>query len=125
MSDVSEITRTGPPTPRAVKGRIFTWTVTLSDIPPGPWKNFFTHTKDTSVTCSPEHVRFYQATAIFESDEVGVPTWIEFIDKWAASATERYAKYAEEERLQRGAADDLKKDPAQRLREAAERFKHL
>lgn len=122
---MSQITRTGPPTPRAVKGRSFTWTLPITAVPHPQWKSFFTNTKDRTLGYTPDGVRFYLATMIFESDEDGVPTWIDFIDRWTASANERFAKWEEETHRARAAAADEKRDPAERLREAAEKFKHL
>lgn len=125
MTEDGAIKRLGPPAPRDVKGRVFTWTMPLNVAPPPPWKSFFTATKDRGIICNPDRVRFYLATLIFESDEVNVPTWIEFIDRWMASANERFAKYEEEQQSARAALEEQQKDPAQRLREAAEKFKHL
>ncbi len=125
MTERGEIKRLGPPSPRDVKGRLFTWTIPLSAAPPPPWKSFFTATKDRGIICSPDRVRFYLATLIFESDEANVPTWVEFIDRWMGSANERFTKYDEEQRLSRAAREEQQKDSAQRLRDAAEKFKHL
>lgn len=122
---MSEIKRTGPPTPRAVKGRIFTWTLPINAVPHAQWKSYFTQTKDRTLGFGPDNVRFYLATMIFESDESGVPTWIEFIDRWTASANERFAKWEEEQQRYRQAASEESRDAAERLREAAEKFKHL
>ena len=122
---MTEIKRTGPPIPRDVKGRIFTWTLPINMEPPRSWRTFFTNTKDRTLGCSPDNVRFYLATMIFESDEDSVPTWIDFIDRWTASANERFSKWEEETHRAQAAAADESRDPAQRLREAAEKFKHL
>lgn len=122
---MSQITRTGPPTPRGVKGRLFTWTVPISRVPHPQWKSFFTHTKDRSLASNPDGVRFYLATAIFESDDESLPTWIEFLDRWIVSANERFAKWEEEQARERAAAEEMRRDPATRMREAAEKFKHL
>ena len=122
---MSEIKRTGPPAPQNVKGRTFTWTAPLNAMPPKPWVEFFGHTKDRSIDCSPDHVRFYQATLIFDSDEAHVAVWMEFIEKWMASANERFAKWEEEQRLQKKAKEEEQIDPAERLRRAAEKFKNL
>lgn len=122
---MTEIKRLGPPTPRHVKGRIFTWTVPINMEPLKSWRSFFTNTKDRSLTCTPDNVRFYLSTLIFESDEESVPVWIEFIDRWIPSANERHAKFEDGERRRLAALEEQKKDPAQRLREAGEKFKNL
>lgn len=122
---MSEIKRTGSPTPQHVKGRTFTWTAPLNAMPPKAWVELFTKTKDRSIDCSPDRVRFYQATLIFDSDEAHVPVWIGFIDGWMASANERFAKWEEEQQLQQKAKDEEQLDPAERLRRAAEKFKNL
>lgn len=120
-----EIRRTGPPTPQLVKGRTFTWTLPLNAAPPGPWKTFFVETRDRAITCNPDNVRFYLQTLIFESDETSVPTWIEFIERWMASANQRFARYEQDEQLRLANVREQQKDPTVRLREAAERFKNL
>ena len=73
-----EIKRTGPPSARDVKGRLITWTVPLNAMPDKEWRQFFLQTKDTTVTCTPNHVHVYQGMMVFESLEENVPTWISF-----------------------------------------------
>lgn len=98
---MSEIRRTGPPTPREVKGKLVTW---------------------RSILCDPNRIRFYLGTMIFDSDEANVPIWIEFIEKWMASAN---ARYAERLRQEQAAREEDAVDPAQRLRDLEEKFKNL
>jgi len=119
---MSEIKRTGPPTPREIKGKVVTWTVPINTSPPKPWMEYFVRTKDRSILCDPNRIRFYLGTMIFDSDEANVPIWIEFIEKWMASANERYAELLRQEQaaLEEGAID-----PAQRLRDLEEKFKNL
>ena len=64
-----QIKRTGPPTARDVKGRLVTWTVPLNAMPDKEWRQFFLQTKDTTVTCTPNHVHMYQGMMVFESLE--------------------------------------------------------
>lgn len=119
------ITRTGPPTPRQVSGNLFTWTLTVNQFPSRTWRDLFVQTKDRTIEHSPDRIRFYQNNLIFESDEKMVPTWMQFITRWLASANERYAKYLEEQRQARVQQQEFARDPKERLREAAERFKNL
>lgn len=119
---MTEIRRTGPPTPRDIKGTIVTWTVPINATPPKAWLEYFVRTKDRSILCTPEHVRFYLGTMIFDSAEADVRNWIEFIEKWVASANQRYAEQLRQEQAVREAEAV---DPAQRLRDLEERFKNL
>lgn len=119
---MTEIRRTGPPTPRDIKGKTVTWTLPINVTPPKAWLEYFVRTKDRSILCAPERVRFYMGTMIFESEEVNVRNWIEFIEKWTASANERYA---EQLRQEEAAREEQAVDPAQRLRDLEERFKNL
>lgn len=119
---MSEIRRTGPPTPRDIKGRIVTWTVPINASPPKAWLEYFVRTKDQSILCNPDRVRFYLGTMIFDSEEANVRDWIEFLEKWIASANLRYA---EQLRQEEAAREAQAADPAQRLRDLEERFKNL
>ena len=83
------------------------------------------HTKDRTIDYSPDRVRFYQNNLIFESDEKMVPTWMQFLTGWLGSANERYAKHLAEQRQARVLQHEFARDPKERLREAAERFKNL
>jgi hypothetical protein len=120
-----EITRTGPPTPQHVSGHMFTWTLTVNRFPSKAWREFFVDTKDRSIDCSPDKVRFYQTHLIFDSDEKMLPAWIQFIARWMQAANERYLKYVRDQRRARKVQQETARDPKDRLREAAERFKHL
>lgn len=120
-----EVKRTGPLTPRHVSGRVFTWTLSLNRFPPKPWRDLFTQTKDKTIDYTPDKIRFYQQNLIFDSDEDMVPTWIQFITRWMLSANERYFKQLEAEHRARQAQADLDRDPRERLRDAAEKFKNL
>lgn len=122
MAEISEIKRTGPPTPRHLQGKTATWTVPINAAPPKPWLALFTKTKDRSIDCDPDKVRFYQATMIFDSGEKLVPVWIQFIEKWIASANQRYAAQLA---LEGAARQEEEVDPAQRLRDLEEKFKNL
>ena len=119
------ITRTGPPIPRQVSGNLFTWTLTVNQFPSKIWRDLFVRTKDRTIDYSPDRIRFYQNNLIFESEEKMVPTWMQFLTRWLGSANERYAKYLEEERQARVLQQEFARDPKERLREAAERFKNL
>jgi hypothetical protein len=107
----SEIERTGPPTPRQVGSRLFTWTVPLNRLPPKAWRELFVDTRDRSIDYTPDGIRFYQATMIFDSDEERVATWIQFITRWIASANQRYDRHLEAERRARVQQADLGRDP--------------
>ena len=120
-----QVERTGPPTPQQVVGRTFTWTVALNCYPPKVWRDLFNDTKDRSIDCSPDKVRFYQAVLIFDSDEDKVPIWMQFINGWIRAANARYLTHLEAERRARDAQAALNRDPRERIREAAARFKHL
>ena len=120
-----EIRRTGPPIPRHVTGRVFTWTTTLNRYPPKAWRDLFVRTKDRSIDCSPYKARFYQSVLIFDSDEANLPIWMQFIDGWIRSANERYLKRLEAERRVREEQEFLSGDTRARLRDMAEKFKHL
>ena len=120
-----EITRMGPPTPRQVSGNVFTWTLTLNQFPSRIWRDLFVRTKDRTIDYSPDRVRFYQNNLIFESDDKMLPTWMQFLMRWVLSANERYLKYLEEQRLARQVDQEFARDPKDRLREAADRFKNL
>jgi hypothetical protein len=124
-AEASEVTRTGPPTPQQVTGRMFTWTVSLNRYPPKAWRDFFFDTKDRSIDCMPDKVRFFQAMMIFESDQDTVPTWIQFITRWMTSANQRYARHLEAERRARKVQEDLGRDANERLQEAAAKFRNL
>jgi hypothetical protein len=119
------ITRTGPPIPRQVSGNLFTWTLTLNQYPSRTWRDLFVHTKDRTIDYSPDRVRFYQNNLIFESDEKMVATWMQFLARWLGLANERYAKHLAEQRQARVLQHEFARDPKERLREAAERFKNL
>ena len=119
------ITRSGPPVPRQVSGNLFTWTLTVNQFPSKTWRDLFVQTKDRTIDFSPDRIRFYQNNLIFESDEKMVPTLMQFIARWLVSANERYAKYVEEQRQVRAIQQEFARDPKERLREAAERFKNL
>ena len=118
-----EIKRTGPPTARDVKGRLVTWVVPLNAMPDMEWRQFFLQTKDTTVTCTPNHVHMYQGMMVFESLEDDVPTWITFIDKWTAAANARHA----EQQTTRGPATTTgnPRDRDRKLGELNEKFKDL
>ena len=117
-----EIKRTGPPTARDMKGRLVTWTVPLNAMPDKEWRQFFLQTKDTTVTCTPNHVHVYQGMMVFESLEEDVPTWISFIDKWAAAANTRHA---DRQASQSPKTADAPRDRERRLGELNEKFKNL
>ena len=119
------ITRSGPPVPRQVSGNLFTWTLTVNQFPSKTWRDLFVQTKDRTIDFSPDRIRFYQNNLIFESDEKMVPTLMQFIARWLVSANERYEKYLEEQRQARAIRQEFARDPKERLREAAERFKNL
>jgi hypothetical protein len=118
-----QIKRTGPPTARDVKGRLVTWVVPLNAMPDREWRQFFQQTKDTTVTCTPDHVHMYQGMMVFESLEDDVPTWITFIDKWTAAANTRHA----EQQAARGPSIDTgnPRDRDRKLGELNEKFKDL
>ena len=120
-----EITRMGPPMPRQVSGNVFTWTLTLNQFPSRIWRDLFVQTKDRTIDYSPDRVRFYQNNLIFESDESMLPTWMQFLMRWVLSANERYLKHLELQRQARQVQQEFARDPKDRLREAAERFKYL
>jgi hypothetical protein len=117
-----EIKRTGPPTARDMKGRLVTWTVPLNAMPDKEWRQFFLQTKDTTVTCTPNHVHVYQGMMVFESLEQDVPTWITFIDKWTAAAN---ARRGELRATQDSKHADGPRDRERRLGELNEKFKDL
>jgi hypothetical protein len=118
-----QIKRTGPPTARDVKGRLVTWTVPLNAMPDKEWRQFFLQTKDTTVTCTPNHVHVYQGMMVFESLEDDVATWISFIDKWTAAANSRHAELP----AAQGRATDSgnARDRERKLGELNEKFKDL
>jgi len=117
-----EIKRTGPPTARDMKGRLVTWTVPLNAMPDKEWRQFFLQTKDTTVTCTPNHVHVYQGMMVFESLEEDVATWITFIDKWTTAAN---ARHAERPASQHRKNADGPGDRERRLGELNEKFKNL
>jgi hypothetical protein len=119
------ITRLGPPTPRQVTDSVFTLTIAISQYPSKTWRDFFVQTKDRTIDLSPDKVRFYQNYMIFESEEKLVPTWVQFITRWLTSANERYARLLRYQRQARVVRQEFARDPNERLREAAERFKNL
>jgi len=119
------ITRLGPPTPRQVADSVFTLTITISQYPSKTWRDFFVQTKDKTIDLSPDRVRFYQNYMIFESEEKLVPMWVQFITRWLTSANERYARNLRYQRQARVVQQEFARDPNERLREAAERFKNL
>ena len=51
--------------------------------------------------------------------------WMQFINGWIRSANERYAKHLEAERRAREIQAALDRDPKERLREAADKFRNL
>ena len=118
-----QIKRTGPPTARDVKGRLVTWTVPLNAMPDKEWRQFFLQTKDTTVTCTPNHGHMYQGMMVFESLEDDVATWISFIDKWTAAANSRHAELQATQGTGTNKAGSP--DRERRLGELNEKFKNL
>jgi hypothetical protein len=121
---VIEIKRIGPPSARDVKGRIVTWTAPLNAMPDKEWRQFFSQTRDTTVTCTPKHVHMYQGMVVFESAEEDVATWVRFIDRWTAAANTRYAEWAAGRPPTPGEGS-ASQDRARRLLELNEKFKNL
>ena len=121
---MSEIKRTGPPSARAVKGKVITWTLPLSAMPDKEWRQFFMQTRDTTLVCNPKSVAMYQGMMVFESVEDDIPAWITFIDKWMAAANTRYAEWETAQRPRRG-PDTEPRNREQRLNELNEKFKNL
>jgi hypothetical protein len=120
---VTEIKRTGPPSARDVKGRVVTWTLPLNAMPDKDWRQFFSQTRDTTVTCTPKHVHMYQSMMVFESAEEDVKTWVTFIDKWVDDANRRYVeRQAGGQHTTRG---ELGPDRDRKLLELNEKFKNL
>ena len=121
---MAEIKRTGPPAARDVRGKSYTWTLPLNQMPPKEWKQFFGQTRDVSIVCSPWKVSIYQGQMIFESTEDDVVSWIQFIDKWMAVANTRHAEWEAEQRRLRGEGVDTRGHD-QRLTDMNEKFKNL
>jgi hypothetical protein len=121
---VGEIKRTGPPAARDVRGKSYTWTLPLNQMPTKEWKQFFGQTKDASIVCSPSKVSIYQGQMVFESTEDAVVGWIQFIDKWMAAANARHAEWEAKERSLRGEDVDTR-GRDQRLTDMNEKFKNL
>jgi hypothetical protein len=117
-----EIKRTGPPTARDMKGRLVTWAVPLNAMPDKEWRQFFLQTKDTTVTCTPNHVHVYQGMMVFESLEDDVPTRITFIDKWTAAANTRHAQLQASQAPKKAEGP---RDRERRLGELNDKFKNL
>ncbi|HEV8584112.1 MAG TPA: hypothetical protein VGT02_03980 [Methylomirabilota bacterium] len=122
---MSEIKRMGPPAARDVRGKAFTWTIPLNQMPDQLWKRYFSETKDTSIVCSPWKVSIYQGQMIFESEETDLVNWVKFIDKWMGVANKRYTEWEAEQRRLRGADDKDRRDRDERLSEMNEKFKNL
>jgi hypothetical protein len=120
-----EINRTGPPTPQNVSGAKFAWTLELNRFPSKVWREFFVDTRDQSIDCNPAKVRFFRNTLIFDSEEKMIPVWIPFITRWMLSANERYLRYLQGQRKAKKIQEEHSRDAKDRLKEAAERFKHL
>jgi hypothetical protein len=118
-----EINRTGPPTARDVKGRLITWAVPLNAMPDKEWRQYFLQTKDTTVTCTPDHVHVYQGMMVFESLEEDVPTWISFIDRWTTAANTRHAEWQAGQKARESTGGPRDRD--RRLGELNEKFKNL
>jgi hypothetical protein len=121
---VSEIKRTGPPAARDMRGKTYTWTLPLNQMPSKEWKQFFGQTRDASIVCSPWKVSIYQGQMIFESAEEDVVGWIQFIDKWMAAANTRHAEWAAGQRRLRGEDVDTR-DRDQKISDMNEKFKNL
>jgi hypothetical protein len=121
---VADIKRTGPPTARDVHGKLITWALPLNAMPGKEWRQFFAQTKDTTVSCNPQHVHMYQGVMVFQSTEEDVPTWIGFIDKWTANANARHAEWEKDQRRLRGEDVDPR-DREQKLLDLNEKFKNL
>ena len=119
---MDDIWRIGPATVISRRGSDIDLSVPLNAMPDKEWRQFFLQTKDTTVTCTPNHVHVYQGMMVFESLEDDVPTWMTFIDKWTAAANARHAALPASQGPKK---NDGPRDRERRLGELNEKFKDL
>lgn len=121
ITEMDEITRTGPPT--TTNGSH--WEVTLSAAPSREWVELFKVSGESSPTALPQRVVFDRGAASFKSDEEHVEHWIRSIDKWIASTNARHASILERASRERATRYDAETREKERIRELNERFKAL
>jgi hypothetical protein len=71
---------------------VFEWFVPLSQPPSREWEARFRQTVDFTPVYHPNHVRIERGGLLFEADAMDVAMWLEYIDRWIASANDGAAR---------------------------------
>ncbi len=118
---MTEIVRTGPPVPIAVRGAEYDLSVTLNATPSPTWRRLFQAPEEWKEPCHPSRITVKQRMLIFTSEEARVRLWMEQIDQWMAAANQKCAALAGAVGApEGGGADDVR-----RLQEVTDRLKDL
>ncbi len=119
---MDEIKRIGSPVVIDVSGKAYRVAVPLNRIPSPVWWVFFRDSGEWTSVCHPRSAVLDGSCLIFESEAEQVPGWIQYIDRWIASANGQFAvgwKRQQVERLQSG------EEQRRRLLDAKSKFRHL
>lgn len=131
---VNDIEETGAPVTRADTIKRTTapetadgsrWQVQLSGVPPREWLEFFKISAKTFGVAAPQLLVFDRASATFKSDEDHVEHWIQSIDKWFASADDKYRASLDEASRARSLRLDTEAKQRERIQQLNDRFKNL
>lgn len=88
---MSYVQRVGAPTVAHLR-MLYTSVVPLSETPTREWEALFRQPVDFTSVYHPNRIRIEERRLAFESEAQQVPTWLHYIDKWIASANQRFAE---------------------------------